>query len=193
MKDKKNQRLVEEFRNGILRAASRTYGEKIMEPIIRQIFNLNETKTDENDGVSIEGEYYEIKCSKVLREKDNNKGLTLLERVVFESKNNVLDRSVDFEHILNDSYLSNIQNVKRDHFTKMIYVLLFKDCVKVFKVDKNRISQIPNWSDKHGRYDELGKSGQFGITKNNIQWHLDNNLIKTLSWQELLSVAKNIK
>ena len=69
-------------------------------------------------------------------------------------------------------------------------VMLFEGCIKIFESDKEDISNIPNWSDKHGRFDELGKSGQFAIKKNNIKWHLKNNLVSTLTWDEVYESAK---
>jgi hypothetical protein len=184
--------VIKNFRNGIFVASSRTYGEKIMEPIIRKIFGLHESNTDENDAVNDNGEFIELKASKVLRTTIKKKNLSLIERVLLENDNDELSRLVNSKDYLNIKYLSNIQNVKRDHFSELIYVLLFEDCIKIFKSNKENISNIPNWSDKHGRYDAEGKSGQFGITKNNIQWHLDNNLIQTLSWEEVYEISKDI-
>ena len=70
--------------------------------------------------------------------------------------------------------------------------MLFEDCIKIFESNTEDISNIPSWSDKHGRYDALGKSGQFNITKANIEWHLENNLVATLTWGEIYEIAKDI-
>jgi hypothetical protein len=66
--------------------------------------------------------------------------------------------------------------------------------VKVFQVEKSKINAetIPNWSDKHGRYDQPGKSGQFGITKNNIEYHLEHYLRDTVTYGEILEVFKGL-
>ena len=92
------------------------------------------------------------------------------------------------------TYLANIQNVKRDHFDYLIYVLLFEDCVKIFSAKKEEINtqNFSSWSDKHGRYDALGKSGQFGISKSNIQWHLDNHLKDTASYDEMKNIYSEL-
>ena len=37
-----------------------------------------------------------------------------------------------------------------------------------------------------------GKNGQFGIQKNNIEWHLDNKLIQTLTWEEVYEISDDI-
>ena len=69
---------------------------------------------------------------------------------------------------------------------------MFEDCIQIFESNKEDISKIPNWCEKHGRYDALGKSGQFMITKSNIEWHLKNNLVATLTWDEVYEIAKDI-
>ena len=185
------KKYVEQFRNGMFLAPSRTYGENFMEPIIRKIRGLSESDTDENDAIDDNGDPEEIKCSKVLLPTQNKKA-SLLEQVMFHSENNVLNRLILFANRLTSKYGSNIQNVKRDHFSKLVYVLLFEDCIKIFESSAEDISKIPNWCEKHGRYDALGKSGQFNITKSNIEWHLENNLVATLTWDEVYEIAKPI-
>ena len=183
---------IKEFRNGVMTASSRTYGEIIMEPIIRKIRGLSESDTSKNDAVNDNGEFEEIKCSKVLVTPKQEKNITIVERVLLDIENNELNRLVKFVDRLREKYLSNIQNVKRDHFSKLVYVMLFEDCLKIFESDTEDISNIPNWSGKHGRYDKLGKSGQFAIKKNNIKWHLKNNLVSTLTWDEVYEISKGI-
>ena len=181
---------VKKFRDGMFEAPSRTYGETYMEPIIRKFKGLSESSTGENDAENDNGGAEEIKCSKVLSTKPKTN--SLVERIILESENNVLSRLIPFSDCYNSKYDANIQNVKRDHFSILKYVLLFEDCIKIFESDKEDISKIPNWCPKHGRYDALGKSGQFAITKNNIKWHLENNLVDTLTWDQVYEIAKNI-
>ena len=178
------------FRDGMFLAPSRTYGETYMEPIIRNICKLSESTTSENDAKNDNGEAEEIKCTKVLRTKP--KGKSLVERIILESENNVLSRLISFDDCYTEKYDGNIQNVKRDHFSILKYVLLFEDCIKIFESDKEDISKIPNWCPRHGRYDALGKSGQFNIKKRNIKWHLENNLVDTLTWDQVYEIAKDI-
>jgi hypothetical protein len=99
------------------------------------------------------------------------------------------------KHLLSDLAGSlrssaNIQNVKRDHFDTLIYVLLFADCIKVFSAETAEIKSgiMPGWSDKHGRYDAVGKSGQFMIKKGTIGYHLDNRLLETISYEEAAEI-----
>lgn len=178
-------------RDGLLLAASRTYGEQYVEPFVRAKYGLREAIGGDHDGVDEEENKYEIKACKVLRSSVNRKGTkSLLERVLYETTNVATLRSVPFLEAQTASYDANVQNVKRDHFDFLIYVLLFADSAKIFRVATNLIASrdFRGWSDKHGRYDELGKSGQFNVTKTTIQWHLDNYLIDTVSYHEMAGI-----
>ena len=183
---------IKKFRNNIFTAQGRVYGEIFMEPIIRKIRGLFESDTDENDAKNGDGEFVEIKCSKVLLKKKQNKKNTLIEQIMSNNDNYVLNRLISFDDCYKTKFLSNIQNVKRDHFSELVYVMLFEDCIKIFTSDREGISDIPGWSDKHGRYDEDGKSGQFGITHNHIEWHIKNNLVDTMTWEEVYEMVKDI-
>lgn len=187
-------------RNGLFLAASRTYAEQYVEPFIRFKYGLLEPESGDHDAISSSGHKYEIKACKVLASTKNGKTLkTLLDRILFENSSLPTHRLVPFDDAGSSDFLANVQNVKRDHFDTLIYVLLFKDCVKIFFADTEAIKkgEFASWSDKHGRYDELGKSGQFGITRSTIQWHLTNNLVDTVTYEEMtdayirLSTKKN--
>lgn len=183
----------EKFRDSMFLASSRTMGEIYMEPIIRKFRRLHPTPTDENDAVNDDGKFSEIKCARVLLKKQKKKEISLAEEVVSVSENNVLTRLIPFADCYTAKYDANMQNIKRDHFQYLIYVMLFKDCLKIFERDRNDISKITNWSGKHGRFDEYGKSGQFNVTKNKIKEHLENSLVDTLTWDEAYEIAKSIR
>src|SRR3989344_4461149 len=187
--------LVKRIRNGLFLAPSRSYGEQYVEPFVRKKYDLKDPTGNDNDGTDQTGKRYEIKACKVLKATGNSKTLkTIIERILFENNNLETNRLVLFSESKTAEYLANVQNVKRDHFDYLIYVLLFGDCVKIFfaKTEDIRTQRFSNWSDKHGRYDKRGKSGQFGITKNNIQWHLDNHLKDTVSYEDMTKVYKEL-
>ena len=178
------------FRDGMFLAPSRRYGETYMEPIIRKILGLSESPTGENDAVDDNGEFGEIKCSKVSIEL--LKDPSLIKSVILENDNTILKRLIKFADCYDIKYDANIQNIKRDHLDELLYILLFEDCIKIFKSDKKDIANIQRWSGKHGLMDKVGKNGQFSINKNNIEWHLENNLVVTLTWDEVYEIAKPI-
>ena len=179
---------VEQFRNGMFLASSRRCGETYMEPILRKFYGWIKSLTKDNDAINAVGKYIEIKCSKVLIELLKDPSLT--ESVILENDNFILKRLIKFADCYDIKYDANIQNIKKHKFDILIYVMLFEDCVKFFETNREDVSNIPNWCPLHGRYDEPGKSGQFNITKNNIERHLENNLIDTLTWNEVYEIAK---
>jgi hypothetical protein len=189
------QELVQKFRNGLFLASSRTYAEQYVEPLIRAKYDLLEPTGGHHDALSRTGIRYEIKASKVLHPTGNGKNSrTLFDRIMFESDQDTVDRVVGFDERLNADFLANIQNVKRDHFEELIYVLLFSDSIKIFiaKTTDIRKGAFPSWSDKHGLYDALGKSGQFPINKSNIEWHLEHHLDDSIDYAEAAGIAKRI-
>jgi hypothetical protein len=189
-----NEDLPNKIRNGLFLAASRTYGEQYVEPFIREQYKLTDPPGNDHDGVAKDGTRFEIKASKVLKKTTNiSKSKPLLDRIIFENDNAQINRLVPFSESLTTKYDANIQNVKRDHFEELIYVLLFEDCLKVFQIKAEMISAIPRWSDKHGRYDALGKSGQFMINKGSIQWHLDNQLKDTFTYSQIAETYKKLR
>lgn len=183
-----NEELIEQVRRGLLLAPSRTYAEQYIEPFIRSQYNLLEPTADDHDALDYDDNPYEIKASKVLVE--TNETGTLIERIRRQNQVNEVERAILFENCESSEYLANIQNVKRDHFQTLIYVLLFSDTVKVFSVpsEEIRADAFPNWSGRHGRYDAPEKSGQFGISRRNIKIHLDRYLLDSFSYADLTEV-----
>ena len=187
--------LIIKVRDGLFMASSRTYAEQYIEPLIRKKYDLLPPKGDDHDALGRDGVKYEIKASKVLHPTGNGKSAkTLVDRILFESDHDVTKRLVPFAEHKSADYLANIQNVKRDHFEILIYALLFGDCIKVFFTNSVDIAKgiLPSWSDKHGRYDELGKSGQFPVTKSTITWHLEKNLVDTIVYSEAAMIFEHL-
>ena len=181
-------------RNGLFLAPSRTYGEKYVEPLIRKKYNLEKPDNNSYDAKDRYGKRYEIKACKVLSSLVEIKNAPLINQISFENKNSQVNRLVKFDEAEKADYDANVQNVKRDHFDYLIYVLLFEDCIKVFKIAKENVNKdhIPGWSDKHGRYDALGKSGQFNINKDRIKYHVNHYLIDTISYDEATEIYQEL-
>jgi hypothetical protein len=188
--------LSRKVRDGLFLAPSRTYAEQYVEPFIREFYGLFEPKKNDHDAVDDQGLLYEIKSCKVLKSNkvNNKKSKDILTRILDENSNVETNRMISFRDAVKADYLANVQNVKRDHFDVLIYVLLFEDCVKVFFCESSKIKKkvFVNWSDKHGRYDQEGKSGQFGITKSNLKWHIDNCLKDTISYREITKIYQKL-
>jgi hypothetical protein len=191
----KHNELADAVRDGLFQAASRTYAEQYLEPIIRAKFGLKPPSGGDHDAIDNHGSRFEIKASKVLQTRENRAGSrSLLNRVLYEAEGTPLSRYFDSKHRFTHNYDANIQNVKRDHFDYLIYALLFKDTIMIFQAHKTEIEKgkFSNWSDKHGRYDQEGKSGQFPISKTNIKWHEDRYLQCSLGYNEVVDILKGI-
>ena len=186
----------EKIRDALFLAASRTYAEQYIEPLLRARFRLKRPEGDDHDAIDDDGRKYEIKASKVMRRRANKTGdRSLIGRILFEVDDSPLDRYFDSALAHTEDYDANIQNVKRDHFDILLYALLFRDCIKVFSAKSQDISRtsFPNWSDKHGRYDQEGKSGQFPISNRNYKWHEANNLIDTLPYAVVAEIFQSLE
>jgi hypothetical protein len=181
--------LSETVRNSIFLASSRTYSETYMEPLLRRKYNLTKSVDNSHDAINQFKEHGELKSSKTLRKVyPKRKEKSLLNQIISIQETTETNRMIPFADCKTADYLSNIQNIKRDDFEYMYYVLLFEDCAKIFFIKSEDVEKVPNWSPKHGRYDELGKSGQFPIDKSNIQYHLNNHLIDTMTWIEITDI-----
>ena len=83
---KNSLQMVEQVRTGLFLAASRTYAEQYIEPIIREKYKLLEPSSDDHDAISVGGVKYEIKASKVLRLPENSAtDRSILDRVLYEN------------------------------------------------------------------------------------------------------------
>lgn len=183
------------IRTGLFEAPSRTYGERLIEPLVRKIFGLQKPTNGDYDALdSSTGLKYEIKASKVLKTNEVKAEVTLFDTIANQAASSTQFRIISFNDRKAARYGANIQNVKRDHFDFLIYVLLFEEGIEFFKTPKALINKknIPNWSDKHGRYDELGKSGQFNINRGNIEEHEKKSLTSFFTYEELVPFCKEL-
>jgi len=183
--------LAIQVRDGLFRAASRTYAEQYVEPLVRARYELHEPTSNDHDAISADGTTFEIKACKVLKTSTNRAGKrSLLERVLYENSNAPTQRLVPFQSRDKVDFDANVQNVKRDHFDMLLYVLLFEDTIKVFEAESEQIATgiFRGWSDKHGRYDALGKSGQFSVNRRTIEWHLQTTLKDSLTYNDAVDI-----
>lgn len=198
------------IRDAIFLAPNRTYGESYMEPVLRKILNLEKGKGGDHDAMDpLTNERYEIKCSKVLlakpkkpkgkkkkkgAAKEEEKKSSLFDTIVDQAHADPLARIISFEDRKSAEYDANIQNVKRDHFDQLVYVLLYAEKIQIFKMPKHEVNKefIGAWSEKHGRADAPGKNGQFNIRHGSIEEHEKKYFHKSFTWEELVPLYKEI-
>jgi len=180
-------------RDGLFLAASRPFGEEYIENFVRACYGLRKPDRGSYDAVDSKGIRYEIKAARALRPRPQKSGSkTILERIQFENQSLVTNRLVRFDECRTAIYDANIQNIKRDHFDILTYLVLFEDCVKVFDVKRAEISSMDGWSKFHGLYDVVGKSGQFSVRRGNIEWHLQNYLVDSISYPQMRDVYASL-
>lgn len=184
----------EQIRDGLFLAPSRTYGESYIEPLVRHLYGLLEADNNSHDAKDATGKRFEIKASKVLKSLGDLRNESLIEQIIAQTERTEIHRLVPFCEATSAIYDANIQNVKRDDFDELIYVLLFEDVMKIFAIESQDINSdnVPGWSDRHGRYDAVGKSGQFNINKDRIEYHVVNFLQDTLTYEEAAEIYEEL-
>lgn len=98
------------------------------------------------------------------------------------------NRMVYFGSWQGQEFDCNLQQVKRSEFDVLYYGLFFADLITIFHIDsegirENRSGGKLNYSDKQHK-GNVGE-GQFHVTNRNLQYHLDNHLYKSITYDEL--------
>ena len=172
---------LETIKLNIRQMAPRPFGERLCETIIKNMMGMGHSSTLEFDGI-LDGENYEIKFSRVIPAK--SKKSDLLTELSSEESLHFVDSNSE------TNFDCNIQQVKPACFDQLIYGLIFDDGIKVFKISPKELesdSTIAYCNKQHrGNVGE----GQFHITRKKLQHHIDNYLMKELSWSEFINLLK---
>lgn len=178
---------VKEFRDGIFSLKTRRFG-KIAELMIQKLYNYNDSKTVAYDLLSKKDEKIEVKFSTVLK-KNNSiiKSDNLLESVISCSLEN---RMLSYNEAKNNPFDCNIQQIKSKEFKYLYYGCFFSDKIMICRITKDQIKEDKKifYSD-HQHRGNTGE-GQFHINKYSLDHHLNNYLIKFLSYEELYNLFK---
>ena len=177
-----NSSEIEILKNNLMQMAPRPFGEKFGEWLVFELEELLEKRKDgSHDGI-LENKKVEIKISRAKLKPSKND--TFFKRLV----------SSQFSKFVNsestDDFDCNIQQVKPNCFDTIIYGVFFEDIIYLFKTTNETIVNDRNilYSDKQHR-GNVGE-GQFHVKRNNLQYHIDNFLYKTLNYQDLLKMIK---
>lgn len=182
--------IIELFRKGIFLLHTARFG-KVAEIMIKRKYNLlkpiqKTTKYDLWDGAN--NQRVEVKFSTV-REKDAETitESTIVEKCITAKWQNTpikyADRNVK-------KFDRNIEQVKIQEFDILYYGLFFSDNILIFRVGSEMIKTMPTWSSKMHR----GKAntyieGQFHITNENVQYHIENHLVDRLTYKQLYKLV----
>lgn len=176
---------IRKFRDGIFSLRTRRFG-TVAELMIKKIHRFKDSKNLAHDLFDLDNsDRIEVKFSTVM--KANESSINELNVV-----NQIMAASSD-ERALKDSEISlltfdcNIQQIKRTEFEVLYYGLFFSDTVYIFRIKSDEIENANiGYSDKQHR-GNVGE-GQFHINQKNFKHHVDNFLLKKVTYEELFSL-----
>ena len=179
----KNEEL--KLRDVIFSLHTRKFGnvvEKLVETILIEFGFIVKKSTDLSYDRQINSSNDEIKGSRVLGKSVLNLENENIIESLFSHDTN---RFVNIENSSETEWDCNIQQIKLELFNTLWYVLFFGNCVAVFKIERDNILNDKNisYSNKQHRGNE--GEGQFHVTNKNIKYHLDNFLVKTITYNEV--------
>lgn len=157
-------------------------GEKLLEELLQELgFVVEKSKSIHYDR-QVNTKKDEFKCSRVLSKSTLNLDNCNIIEVL---KRHDSERYVNLDNCENYEWDSNIQQIKTDCFDNLWYCLFFADKVVVFKIVNSQILNDGkiSYSDKQHKGNE--GEGQFHITNKNIKYHMDNYLVKILTYDEV--------
>lgn len=175
---------INEFRDGIFALRTRRFG-NVAEIMIEKIYRLeNSNKLNYDRFDAVENKKIEIKFSTVMKENEERiNSSNVIEQCL---KANIANRAMKFEDISQYKFDCNIQQIKCNEFDILYYGLFFADAILIFKISSNDILKLDNYSNKQHRNNE--GEGQFHINNDNLQFHIDNFLIKQMTYDNLYKI-----
>ena len=176
---------AEELKQGIFLLNTRRFG-KVAEVMIKLIKSLDKSKNIFHDLFDTTlNQRIEVKFSTVRQSLTPITESNILESIAAEASAN---RAVKFKNWKKHDFWCNIQQVKKSEFEVLYYGLFFDDCIKIFRITPDKINDTIGYNNKQHK-GNVGE-GQFHINAETLQVHLDNYLIQTLSYQDLLNLLK---
>lgn len=174
---------AEELKSGIFLLNTRRFG-KVAEVMIKLIKQLDKSKNIFHDLFDETlKQRVEVKFSTVRQSLTPITERNVLESIAAEASAN---RAVKFAQWAQHDFWCNIQQVKKTEFEVLYYGLFFDDCIKIFRITPDRIDATIGYNNKQHK-GNVGE-GQFHINPGTLQTHLDNHLVQTLTYQELLTL-----
>lgn len=179
----------DDLRDGIFAQQTRRFGD-ITEIMMMYILHCEKGKNVFYDLYdSSKKQKLEVKFSRVQQTADTAITQDNILRCIEEAT--IKQRAITFSNYKTSKFDCNIQQIKRNQFDVLYYGLFFYDCVKIFRINSSDIKTTVNggligYSDKQ-HAGNVGE-GQFHINQNNLNHHLNNYLIKTLTYDDLLEL-----
>lgn len=175
---------IKEFRDGIFALHTRRFG-TVAELMIEALYNFSKSQNQFHDRYDqIGNQRIEIKFSTV---RKANKSVINQKNVVEQCKKaNVANRALNSTDMHDYNFDCNIQQVKRLEFDILYYGLFFADRIAIFKMNSKNILTCFGYSDKQHKGNK--GEGQFHLNRASIKYHMDNNFVQWLTYEELFSL-----
>lgn len=171
---------IQEFKEGIFSLRTRRFG-TVAEYMIKALVSVEMSGTLAYDLTDSDMNRIEVKFSTVMKKSRS----TITEQNVIQQilDSTVEHRMMDSHDIYTSKFDCNIQQVKTAEFDVLYYGLFFQDRIAIFKVDSHDVFSLPNYSNKQHRGNE--GEGQFHLNDKTIQYHLENQFYRWVSYEEL--------
>lgn len=175
---------IKEFRDGIFALRTRRFG-TVAELMIEALYNFSKSQNQFHDRYDqIGNQRIEIKFSAVMK---TNESVINQKNVVEQCKKaNVANRALNSTDMYDYNFDCNIQQVKRLEFDILYYGLFFADRIAIFKMNSKNILTCFGYSNKQHKGNE--GEGQFHLNRASIKYHMDNNFVQWLTYEELFSL-----
>lgn len=171
---------IKVLQNNLMQMAPRPFGEKFGEWLTFKIDPTLQKRLDGSHDAILDNKKTEIKISRA--KVKSSKNLSFFGKLLSEQFSKFVSSTSK------DGFDCNIQQVKPNCFDVIIYGVFFEDIIYLFKTTSDVIVNDKNigYVDKQHR-GNVGE-GQFHIKRNNLQYHIDNFLYKTLTYEDLLKL-----
>lgn len=176
---------VRNFRDGIFSLRTRRFG-TVAEIMIKKIHRFKDSKTLAHDLVDHStSDRIEVKFSTVMKANDSVINETnVVDQIISASTE---ERALKDTEIGRYSFDCNIQQIKRVEFDVLYYGLFFAESVYIFSIRSEEIERAGiGYSDKQHR-GNIGE-GQFHINELNFNYHVENFLLKKITYEELYNL-----
>jgi hypothetical protein len=180
------------FRDCLFRLHTRKFGtinEIVISKYLTQLgYVVKKSKDGGKTDRQINNKKSEIKASRVLETNPiEGESKTLVEDIM-----SYVEVVVPFDKCEEMNYLCNIQQIKNILFDDLYYSVYFKDIILFFKATKQQmIDDVKNmkYSDRQHRGNK--GEGQFGIKPQTIKYHMENYLIGSIEYSDMIELLGN--
>jgi hypothetical protein len=172
----------EALREGLFSLHTRRFG-TVAELVVQRLAGLGERHKQFHDLFDDARRLrVEVKFARVLKAHDEPITIENVLTVIEQAKS--ADRLVAFGDVEETAFDCNIQQVKPAEFDVLYYGLCFSDVVVIFRIESQAIAEAGiGYSDKQHK-GNVGE-GQFHISAENLNTHLERFLYRTLTYEEL--------